>query len=80
MGLGGECGEVLDYLKKVNYHGHDYDEEKLIYELGDVLWYLSNIAYVYNISLEEVAIKNIEKLKNRYPNGFSIEESRGRKE
>ncbi len=70
MGLAGEAGEVCDYLKKVIFHGHTLDKEKLCDELGDVLWYLSNLAEVLNIPLSEVAEKNITKLKQRYPNGF----------
>jgi NTP pyrophosphatase (non-canonical NTP hydrolase) len=80
MGLSGEAGEVTDYLKKVVFHGHSMDTEKLKDELGDVLWYLSNLADVMGIDLDEVASRNIDKLKKRYPDGFSEEKSRSRDE
>ena len=38
-------------------------------ELGDVLWYLSELALTYNISLEEVAKSNLEKLSSRKMRG-----------
>ena len=78
IGLVAEGGEVADILKKVLFHGHDLDKEELISELGDVLWYLSQVAQVYDITLEEVANKNIQKLYKRYPQGFSEEASKNR--
>jgi NTP pyrophosphatase (non-canonical NTP hydrolase) len=80
MGLAGESGETVDYLKKVLFHGHDLEAEKVASELGDVLWYISGICTVLNISLEEVALYNIEKLSKRYPDGFSQEASINREE
>lgn len=70
MGLAGEAGEVCDYLKKVVFHGHELDKEKLSHELGDVLWYLANLADSIDVPLSEIAAKNITKLSKRYPNGF----------
>lgn len=78
MGLAGEAGEVCDYLKKVVFHGHSMDKEKLSDELGDVLWYLANLAEMIDVPLSEVANKNIEKLKKRYPNGFEASRSQKR--
>lgn len=75
MGLCGESGEVADELKKVIYHGHDLDIEKIEKELGDVLHYISGLASMLEISLDDVAKKNIDKLKARYPNGFKKEDS-----
>ena len=75
MGLCGESGEVIDLVKKHVSHGHPLNKEKLIDELGDVAWYLAECADAIGISLEEVLIHNIEKLKKRYPEGFSTERS-----
>lgn len=71
LGIAGEAGEVADFIKKVFFHGHEYDEDQIKKELGDVLWYLSQIARLMGLSLEEVATANIDKLHKRYPNGFS---------
>lgn len=78
MGLAGEAGEVCDYLKKVVFHEHQLDQEKLCDELGDVLWYLANLAAAVDVSLSEVAKKNVEKLRRRYPNGFEASRSQKR--
>ncbi len=50
----------------------------LIKELGDVAWYLAETATALDIGLDEVLERNIEKLKNRYPEGFSTEKSQHR--
>jgi NTP pyrophosphatase (non-canonical NTP hydrolase) len=80
LGLGGEAGECADLVKKHVFHGHDLDREKVVKELGDVMWYVAVMASECGIPLEEVAEKNIAKLKARYPDGFSSEASRNRKE
>lgn len=80
MGLCGESGEVIDLVKKHLFQGHDLDKEKIIKELGDVSWYLAEIATALEIDLEEVFIKNIEKLKKRFPEGFASSSSINRNE
>lgn len=75
MGLAGESGEVVDYFKKVLFHDHELDYDKLIDETGDVLWYVAAMALALDVSLEEIAEKNIEKLKKRYPEKFTSEQS-----
>lgn len=47
-------------------------------EAGDVLWYLAEIADALGITLEDIARRNIAKLRNRYPDGFDPERSRNR--
>lgn len=78
LGIAGEAGEVADMVKKHVFHGHRQDRDELIKELGDVLWYVSQLAAWMDIELDEVARTNIEKLLARYPNGFSKEASRSR--
>lgn len=80
LGLTGESGEVADLIKKGLFHGHRIDESDLKDELGDVLHYLAGLATLCNIKLEDVAKGNIDKLKKRYPNGFSEYDSINRKE
>lgn len=78
LGVAGEAGELVDLIKKYTFHGHDLDKQALTKEIGDVLWYLSQIAQWADIPFEEAAIQNVEKLQRRYPNGFSEESSRSR--
>lgn len=75
LGIAGEAGEVADLIKKAIFHGHSIKTTEVKKELGDVLWYLSQIASSAGLTLEEIAIANIEKLKKRFPNGFSVEDS-----
>lgn len=79
-GLNGEAGECIDILKKHEFQKHPLNETKLIDELGDVLWYIAETALALNTTLDEVAQKNIAKLRARYPEGFSSECSIQRKE
>lgn len=80
LGLTGESGEVADMVKKYVFHGHDLDKEALKKELGDVLWYIACCASALEVDLNEIGQSNIEKLKKRYPNGFTKEDSLNRKE
>jgi len=75
MGLCGEAGEAIDIVKKHLAQGHDLDREKLIKELGDIAWYLAETATALDVSLDDVLTLNIEKLKKRYPEGFSADKS-----
>jgi len=69
MGLCGEAGEVAEKVKKIfRDDGGVLTEERkemLKKELGDVLWYLSQVALELGLSLEEVAEFNLEKLASR---------------
>ena len=71
LGLTGEAGEVADLIKKFTFHGHDLDRDELVKELGDVCWYVALLCNAINVPLEEVMCNNIDKLKRRYPGGFS---------
>lgn len=74
-GMCGEAGECIDILKKFEFQGHTLDTNKLLDELGDVLWYVAETATGLGYTLNDVAYHNISKLENRYPKGFSAENS-----
>ena len=80
MGLCGESGEAIDIVKKWFAHGKELDREHLVKELGDVAWYLAEAATALDISLEKILAGNIEKLKKRYPDGFSCDRANNRPE
>ena len=69
LGVTSEAGEVADKIKKImrNDQGVISTERKeaLKFELGDVLWYLSQISRQIGIPFSEVATANIEKLADR---------------
>lgn len=66
LGLCGESGEVAEKIKKViRDHAGIIDaakKQEIAKELGDVLWYVAQIASELNLSLDEVAKGNLEKL------------------
>jgi len=73
LGLASEAGEVTDKVKKVirdneGVFSHDA-REAIKKELGDVLWYVSGLAWELGFTLTEVADANIEKLSSRFERG-----------
>lgn len=78
MGLCGEAGEVADIVKKHLYHGKELNQVEIIYELGDVLYYLCAICLVLGIDFDEIMLNNNAKLMARYKEGYSIEQSLNR--
>ncbi|MBU4332643.1 nucleoside triphosphate pyrophosphohydrolase family protein [Candidatus Parcubacteria bacterium] len=69
LGLMGEAGEIAEKVKKImrDDSGVISEEKKdlLSKELGDVLWYLSQLATEFGLKLDDIAEQNIEKLYSR---------------
>lgn len=80
LGLAGEAGEVAELVKKGMFHGHKLNPSDLGEELGDLLWYVAMMCTVLGIDLETVMQANLDKLRKRYPDGFTPEASRRRGE
>jgi NTP pyrophosphatase (non-canonical NTP hydrolase) len=73
LGLSGESGEFVDAVKKYFFHNKPIPDDVLEKELGDVFWYAALICDAKGWNMDTIAGKNIEKLRNRYPEGFSFE-------
>ena len=73
LGLAGETGEVAEKIKKAirDEAGIVSEDRKqdLKKELGDILWYVSQLASELGLNLDEIAEKNIEKLYSRMDRG-----------
>lgn len=80
LGLTGEAGEVADALKKHLFHGKPLDSEALLLELGDCAWYLATLAHELGFTLDEVFARNVQKLRARFPDGFSTQAANERKD
>ena len=78
-GLAAEVGEVLGLHQKV-HQGHPMDDTALRLEIGDVLWFIAELCDVYGWHMSEIAAANIAKLRNRYHDKFTVEESVNRVE
>jgi NTP pyrophosphatase (non-canonical NTP hydrolase) len=68
LGLAGETGEAVERVKKWLRDGR-LDREGLRAELGDVLWYVANLAADLDLSLDEIAEHNLAKLRSRKERG-----------
>ena len=71
LGLSGEVGEFTDLFKKWIFHNSEFSFEHAKRELGDILWYVASICKAMNWSMEDIMETNINKLKDRYPDGFT---------
>jgi len=73
LGLAGEAGEVAEHAKKaIRDDGGEVSDERraaMAKELGDVLWYVSQLASELGLELEEVAQGNLDKLLSRQRRG-----------
>lgn len=78
-GLSAEVGEIHSIYQKV-FQGHTISTDALIDEIGDLLWFIAELCDVIGVSLERVGQRNIAKLMNRYPDGFTEERSLNREE
>jgi NTP pyrophosphatase (non-canonical NTP hydrolase) len=74
LGLCGESGEVAEKIKKIIRDGGGTvtaeQRLELEKELGDVLWYVANLAVELGLNMDDIASKNIAKLKSRQDRGF----------
>lgn len=69
LGLAGEAGEAADKVKKIlrdkGGYASEEDRVELVKELGDVLWYVANVARYLDVDLSDIAKGNIDKLESR---------------
>lgn len=68
-GIGGEAGEVEDAIKKHVIYQKPLDVDNVKEELGDLLFYMSNLMQSVGLSFEEVLQHNVDKLSVRYSSG-----------
>lgn len=65
LGLASEAGEVAGLMKKELRDNPDFDPDKWMGELGDVVWYLTRMLDCFGFTLEQVMQYNHDKLASR---------------
>lgn len=78
LGLAGECGEVVDIIKKHTQFNKPLDIDHLKEELGDILWYMAIILHNIDSDFEEIMQLNVNKLNRRFPQAFSEKDALNR--
>ncbi len=71
MGLVTEAGEFMDGLKRSLIYGKPSDNENLLEEIGDILWYCSIALDALGTDFDTVMRMNIRKLRQRFPDKYS---------
>ena len=71
FGMAGEVGELIDMVKKFWIYKKDFERKNAVEELGDLLFYMQAFMIHSEITWEEVINHNVEKLKVRYPAGYT---------
>jgi hypothetical protein len=71
IGIAGEAAELLQEVAHHAFLGHPLDEMKTIRELGDIAFYEEGFRQGMNVSRDTVLDENINKLRTRYPEGYS---------
>lgn len=83
MGLCSESGELMEIVKKMVFQGKPLTEETHFHmkrELGDIIWYWTNMCRALYLDPNEVIAENVVKLESRYPGGsFDVYHSEHRK-
>lgn len=74
FGMCAELGEIQSIFQHY-YQGEPVDKDKLEKELGDLMWFIIEFCDKFCIDPSHMLKANIAKLKKRYPNGFTKEES-----
>src|SRR5580704_1989373 len=67
LGLAGEAGELLTEYKKFlrDREAHSLLKDRVAEELGDLLWYVANVASKFNLDLDDIAERNLRKVRGR---------------
>lgn len=79
VGLSTEVAEILDIHRKEQWYGKPFDKDHVREEIGDAMWYLSNLIRMHGLTFQEVLGANRAKIEARYSNSvFTIESATNR--
>ena len=80
LGMSSEVGEVSDLFKKTIMRGEKIAAAQVVEEVGDLLWYVDRLLANFNSSIPEAFEANKRKLELRYPDGFSVKDSKEKRD
>ena len=84
LGMGAECGELQEIVKKMLFQGKPLTEDNIFHmkrELGDIIWYWINMCRALRLDPNDVIAENVKKLESRYPGGqFDVYYSENRQQ
>lgn len=69
IGIPSEGGEFSEIVKKIVFQNREYtpiERDRMIKELGDVLWYVAHACNALDVSIQQVIDENVSKLAERY--------------
>ncbi len=75
LGITSEAGDVAGCIKKTFIHNND-QKDGIKENIGDIMWYTAMICNYFNWDFDEILKENIQKLKKRYPRGFTIKRAK----
>ena len=70
LGVTGEAGDIASCIKKTFAHKKDV-KDGIKENIGDMMWYTAMICNFFNWDLNDILEQNVEKLKQRFPEGFN---------
>ncbi len=81
LGLTTEVGEFVSEVKRIVRYNKPCDpkmHDHMVEELGDILWYIALAAEALGVRMEEMAERNLDKLRARFPEKYSDEAAEAR--
>jgi len=75
LGIAGEAGDVASCIKKMFAQKNVNVKEGIKENIGDIMWYASMVCDFFGWKLSDCLQENVDKLKARYPDGFSFRDA-----
>ncbi len=78
IGVATESGELMDQFKRHIFYGKPLDKVNLEEEVADIMWYIANLCRLSDMDFEKLLQNNIDKLRIRFPDKFTMENALNR--
>jgi len=78
LGMVTEIGELADAFKKHLAYGRELDWTNIKEELGDAMFYIGSFCRLNDLDLEDIILRNVDKLETRYKGKFTQQAANNR--